>query len=34
MIKLIREEYSQDKYKGKFIKDIVRICEGNIYTCG
>lgn len=28
---VFKEEYTQDKYRGKFIKDIVRIREGNIY---
>ena len=31
MIKLIKEEYIQTKYNGKLIKDIIRVCKGNIY---
>ena len=27
----LTEEYIQDKYNGKFIKDVVRICDGDIY---
>lgn len=30
MIKLI-EEYTQDEYNGKVIKDIILKCEGDIY---
>ena len=27
----LTEEYIQDKYNGKFIKDVIDVCKGNIY---